>query len=153
MSSDYRFVAAIRHEIPEIHSKSSPGMWRPADEVCLCWGNALKKSSSSSRPLWGSSLSKLPNFSLRGARHLLASHAWLSKDGRSRHGGVELSNRNSSSRVARSVMEVLDTGIQRGPQSLACPNPCCDLHNLHILKSCIVYFFDYASLALQPLQL
>ena len=38
------------------------------------------------------------------------------------------------------VMGVLDTGIQRGPQSLACPNPCCDLHNLHILKSCIVYF-------------
>ena len=28
------------------------------------------------------------------------------------------------------VLEVLDTGIQRGPQSLACPNPCCDLHNL-----------------------
>ena len=42
--------------------------------------------------------------------------------------GVELSNR------------VLDTGIQRGPEPLACPNPCCDLHNLHILKSCIVYF-------------
>ena len=25
------------------------------------------------------------------------------------------------------VMEVLDTGIQRGPEPLACPNPCCDL--------------------------
>ena len=43
---------------------------------------------------------------------------------------------------------IITIDMQRGPQQLACPNPCCDLR---ILKSCIVYFG--LCLALQPLQL
>ena len=43
MSSDYRFVAAIRREIREIHSKNSPGTWRFADEVCLLLGDCFEE--------------------------------------------------------------------------------------------------------------
>ena len=71
-------------------------MWRPADEVCLCWGIALKNSLSSSRPLWGSSLSKLPNYFARAPA--FAGFACLVVQGFQKSPwGVELTNRHSSS--------------------------------------------------------
>ena len=96
-----------------------------------------------SRPLWGSSLSKLPKFSCEGP-----GSCWPRTLGCPRMAEVAMGGRTTNQQKffqwsgpqVLVVTEVLDTGIQRGPQLLACPNPCCDLHNLHILKSCIVYF-------------
>ena len=67
MSSDYRLVAAIRHEIREIHSKNSPGTRRPADEVCLCWGIALKNSLILFQATVGQQLVQAPELQLARA--------------------------------------------------------------------------------------
>ena len=129
-----------------MHSKSSPGMWRPADEVCLCWGIAgdcFEEVLIFFQATVGQQLVQAPELQLaRGPA--LAGFASLFVQGwqKSPWGGRAKQQKfvQWSGPQGLVVMEVLDTGILRGPQLLACPNPCCDLHNLHILKSCIVYF-------------